>query len=128
MHFFCDPLGSGISKYDLSTPKAALVSQMKMQLNTDIRAVLELESRLKGRTLKEAISTLDVRKEAEYRGRKLLFVSFKEDGVTKHKVEAFTKDANTGFWIPDYVGEYEVEKDDKDLAAQMRRWKERGDL
>lgn len=125
---FRDPLGSGLAKYDFSTPKAALISQKKIELNKDIRALLELQSRTKNKKLKEAIETMEVRKEAEFQGKKILFVTFKEDGVNKYTTEAFEKHAETGFWIPTYVGSFTVQKDNRGLAEQMRRWEEAGQL
>jgi hypothetical protein len=123
-----DPLGSGLANYDFSTPKAALISQMKIALNKDIRALLELQSQIKSKKLKEAIDTVEVRKEAEFQGKKILFVAFKEDGVNKYKTGAFEKHAETGFWQPTYVSAFTVEKENKELAAQMRRWEEAGEL
>jgi ribosomal protein S27AE len=125
---FRDPLGSGISKYDFTTPRAALESRMKMELNQDIRAMMEFQIRVRGKKEKERLATLEVRKEAEYQGKKILFIAFKVDGVNKYDTESFEKDASTGFWIPAYVGAYEVEKDNKELADQMRRWKSSGEL
>lgn len=125
---FRDPLGSGISKYDFSTPRAALVSRMKIEANKDIRAMIEFESRVHSKEQKEKIDTLEVRKEADFRGKKILFVAFKAKGVNKYSIEGFEKDANTGYWLPSYVGSFEVEKDDKELAEQMRRWEKSGEL
>ena len=125
---FRDPLGSGISKYNFSTPRNALESYLKIQINHDMRAEIELSSLVRGKDLKEELSTLDVRKEVEFRGKKMLFVAFKEKGVNKYDILSFEKDADTGFWIRTGVGAYEVEKDNKELANQMRRWEESGEL
>ena len=125
---FRDPLGAGLKKYDFSTPKAAMVSHARMQINGDVRALVELQQRTEGRKVKEMLDTLDVRKEVEHRGRKLLFVTYKKDGVSKYEVAGFEKDAATGFWLPRSTYGFDVEKDDKDLAEQMRRWKDGGTL
>lgn len=125
---FRDPLGSGIRHYDLSTPRASLESQIKMELDGDIRARLELQRQIQGKMLKERLSTLRVRKEAIFRGKKILFLAYKENGVDKYLTKSFEKDANTGFWLPTYVSTYEVTNEDKDLAAQMKRWEESGEL
>jgi hypothetical protein len=123
-----DPLGSGISKYDCSSPQAALVSEMRIQLNQDMRAVLELRERAIGTKLKEKIQTFEVRKDVEFGGKKLLFVTFKEDGISKYETKAVEKDASTGSWLPSYVSEYTVEKTNEALAAEMRRWETTGQL
>lgn len=124
---FKDPLGSGISKYDFSTPRAALESRMKIEMNNDVRALLELDTRVNGKKQKEQLDTLEVRKEAEYRGKKILFVAYKEDGINKYTVQSFEKDASTGYWLTSYVSAYDVEKDNKELAGQMRKWKDSGE-
>jgi hypothetical protein len=121
---FRDPLGAGIGKYDLSTPKSSLESRLKIQLNNDVRALLELERQIQGKKLKEKLDTLEIRKEAEFRGRKILFVAYKSDGINKYSLEYVEKDANTGYWLPTFVNSYDVEKENKDLAVQMRKWEE----
>ena len=125
---FRDPLGSGISKYNFSTPRTALESYLKMRINQDMRAEIELRSLFEGKQLKEELNTLDVRKEVEFQGKKILFVAFKKNGVNKYNILSFEKDAGTGFWERTHVGAYEVEKDNKELATQMRRWEESGEL
>ncbi|SRR6266542_6245405 len=51
-----DPLGKGIKAYDFSTPKAALMSQLKIEKDGDIRAVLQLSGLLKeGSRLQEKL-------------------------------------------------------------------------
>src|SRR5262249_13880419 len=79
-------------------------------------------------TPKEAIETMEVRKEAEFKDKKILFVAFKEAGVNKYKTEAFEKHTETGFWIPTYLRSYTVAKDNKQLAEQMKMWEDDGQL
>jgi hypothetical protein len=117
-----DPLGAGISKYDFSSPRAALVSQMRIKLNKDIRAVIDLETQVSGKKLEEKIQTFEVRKEVEFGGKKLLFITFKEDGISKYETKAVERDATTGLWLPSYLSAYTVEETNKALAGEMRRW------
>ena len=60
--------------------------------------------------------------------RKCCSWRLKKKGVNKYDILSFEKDADTGFWIRTGVGAYEVEKDNKELANQMRRWEESGEL
>src|SRR5262245_20426907 len=56
---FRDPLGSGMSRYDFSTPRAAVQSEAKIAANGDVRAVLEREG-VGGKKAKEKARTLEV--------------------------------------------------------------------
>jgi hypothetical protein len=119
---FRDPLGGSMAKYDFSNPKAALLSQYKMELNRDVRAMMDFSFRIKSSALREAIGSLEVRKEAEFQGKKILFIGFKKNGVNKYETKAFEKDAETGLWAPTYVSSFTVAKDDPQLAKQMEKW------
>lgn len=125
---FRDPLGSGLDSYDFSTPKAAMESRLKIRLNHDIRAQFELEKKLEGKRRQEELDTLEVKKQAEFRGRKILFVTYKQEDVSKYEVQSYEKHADSGFWVRSHVNEFEVEKEDKELAAQMRSWRKSGEL
>src|SRR5262249_45471330 len=122
-----DPLGSGLKKYDLSTPKAALESHARMEADSDVRALRELEERTGSKRAKEKAKTLQVHKEVNHRGHKLLFISYKEDGLSKHDVVAFKKDDDADVWRPTPLGAFAFDKGDDDLADQVQRWKRLSD-
>jgi hypothetical protein len=124
---FRDPLGSGMKRYDFSTPKAALNSQLQIQQNKDIRALMELSDLTDGPRLKEKMETLQVTREADWKNIKVLFVSYNEKGKTKHDVEGFEKNADCGLWVRKYVSSYEVAKGDKQLAKDMEEWEKSGE-
>lgn len=116
-----DPLGAGISSYDFTTPANAPNSKLATDRNGDVRAMMDLD-RLRGRRSQEKMATIKVRRDAEYGGKKILFISFKENGLTKHDTEAFEKDAETGLWFPAFVGEYSMT--DAALKRAIETWKE----
>jgi predicted Zn finger-like uncharacterized protein len=124
------PLGAGLSKYDFSTPKAALRSQTEVQLNKDIRAELELMEIVEGPKLKERLDTLEIVKEAQWGSKTILFISFKEDGEKKHQIASFEKHAKSGLWRRTYVGSYDtkLQQENPQLAEQMRSWETKGEL
>lgn len=93
-----------------------------------MRAEIELSSLVRGKDLKEELETLEIRKEVEFQGRKILFVAFKQKGVNKYEVTGFEKDAETGFWKQTGASAYSVEDANKELADQMRRWEKSGEL
>jgi hypothetical protein len=121
---FRSPLGPGISAYDFTTPQNAIDSSLAIQINGDIRALMDLQ-RLQSRYAQEKRETLKVHRDAEYQGKKILFISFKENGITKYETEAVEKDAETGLWFPAYVSPYGM--DDAALERTIKAWGNRTD-
>ena len=50
--------------------------------------------------------------------------AYNEDGVPAYDIEAFERDAESGFWFPAHVSEYNV--DDPALKKSIAEWKENG--
>lgn len=114
--------GSGIDQYDLSTPKAALISSMEIDLNGDMLASFELTQLTLGADkAKERIETLKVHQEREWCGNKILFISYDEDGIQRYQTKAFSKNAETGLWIPNFTAEWDARRSGK-LGAMMEAW------
>jgi hypothetical protein len=116
-----DPLGKGLNAYDFSSPKQAMLSQLDIQLNQDFRASIELRTLVQDDELREKRNTLKVHKEAAYQGKKILFISFSENGVPKHDITSFEKDATSGLWSSAYVSTYNM--DDDALERSIKDWK-----
>ncbi|VTR92834.1 unnamed protein product [Gemmata massiliana] len=116
------PKKSELDKYDFSSPRAAVESDMKMLDNNDYPAAVELNSRVNLKYSKERISTLKVQKEVDFHGKKVLFISYKRDDVTRYDTRAVEKDAGTGFWVVVPLSYYTVLMEDKKLAAMMKMW------
>jgi len=97
-----------------------------MEQSCDFNAISEYRRRIEKDDMEERISTLEVKKEAEWHGNIILFITCKRKGETKYATCAYTKDAKSGYWLGSDVGPHGVEKDNKQLAATMRRWEEAG--
>jgi hypothetical protein len=71
-----------------------------------------------------------VHKEAEWKGNKVLFVSYEENGIKKYVTEVFSKDAETGFWQPpsSLPFSYYVGSENDSLSTMMKTWTEKGRL
>lgn len=127
--FLHDPLGSGLSKYDLTSPKACLISELKIEQAQDVRAELQLAQLRRGpKKIAERLKTLEVRKETEWNGKKILFISFEENGIKHYDVRGFEKDAESGLWMPSHVDAFTVGRDNRPLADQMEKWERAGQL
>jgi hypothetical protein len=126
LHFFADPLGPGLARYDFTTPRAALVSQMQIQRRHDVRAALELQALTAGGNLQEKLNTLEVPKEADWNGVHILFISYREDGVKRYGTAGFEKNARTGLWAPAPVPLPAVREQDPELAKQIESWEKDG--
>jgi hypothetical protein len=128
LHFFADPLGPGLARYDLTTPQAAVRSEMQMRLHHDARAVLELQALAEEGRLKEKIDTLEVRKEVDWKDGKVLFITYLENGTRRYSAAGFEKDARTGSWLPVPLSLAEVRAENADLAKQIESWEKDGGL
>jgi hypothetical protein len=128
LHFFSYLSGSGLNRYDFTTPRAALVSQMQMELRKDVRAALELQSLTGGGKLKEKLETLEVRKEVDWKGGTILFIAYQEDGVQHYGTVGFEKNAQTGFWTQVPVSLGEVRAQNPELGKQIEAWEKDGHL
>jgi hypothetical protein len=56
---------SPVSRYDFTTPAAALKSNMNVEYNRDVRAMMEYSRLFEDKELKEKIDTLEIKKEVE---------------------------------------------------------------
>ena len=119
--YVMDPLGSGISSYDFTTPKSALTSSLKIQANRDFRAMLDLERLKQGNTANEKQRSVQVHKESNYQGKKILFISYTENGLKKNDISSFEKNADSGLWFPSYVSTYNM--GDSDIENAIKKWK-----
>ena len=126
LHFLADPLGPGLARYDFTTPRAALVSQMQIQLRKDVRAARELQALTEGGKLKEKLDTLEVHKEADWKGTRILFIAYQEDGIKRYGAAGFEKNARTGLWAPAPVPLESVREQHADLAKQIESWEKEG--
>ncbi|HZN36619.1 MAG TPA: hypothetical protein VFB80_22470 [Pirellulaceae bacterium] len=132
--FSHDPLGRGLAAYDLSSPKAALVSQLKMLESQDYRAILESADQFNAKRAQDKLRTLEFRKESEFRGKKILFISYEENGIRKHDIQSFEKDAETGAWKSAYASITSVFEgsdetpDEKKLRGMIKKWRDSGAL
>jgi hypothetical protein len=122
-----DPLGKGLDAYDFSSPKTALVSDMEMRRNMDIRAQLDLERLRQNDNIDEKLTSVEVDRQATYDDKQILFVSWTEDGKKQYKAEAFEKHEKSGLWFRTYLSAYDVT--DEILKEDINAWesKNQGD-
>ena len=116
-----DPWGSGLDAYDLSTPEAAYRSSLQMARDGNIQALIEIEQLKHGTTTREKLKSLTVHRSSSYQGKKVLFISYTENGIDKHDTAAVEKDADTGLWTPTYVSTYGMT--DPALKKAIEDWK-----
>jgi hypothetical protein len=129
LNYFVDPRGRGLNAYDFSTPKAAIESEARISINHDLRAMMEKEELLHGAKRKERLKTLEIRGDAEWRGKLLLFVTFTENGVRKHQIFGMEKLARTGTWFPVYAGkDSEMKVQNPGLYQRIETWENKGEL
>jgi hypothetical protein len=94
------PLGKGMSGYDFTSPSATVKSLAAARANNDVLVMIELDQLQSDRFAAEKLRTLEIKKEVTSNGKKVVFVSYLEDGVKKHDTVSVEKDADSGLWIP----------------------------
>jgi len=139
-----DPLGTNLSKYDLSSPEQTLRSINKMAAKQDVRAALQLlklEVQDEGKDMKLFLSDgvmLSVLKSVEIsnsgaaknNGLVVSFVKFTVSGVDYYTVQYFRKDELNRFQLAERVGTFGAEKTDSDtnLDAAIEKFEKTGRL
>lgn len=117
-----------LSAYDFSTPAAAVTAQTRILADGNYPALMEKEFRGSTRKAKEKLRTLEIKKEAEWKGTKLVFVSFEEGGVRKFAVEAFEKEADSGLWFPVDFSRRSLPGEALSLEQSIDAWERDGTL
>ena len=124
------PFGSGLSGYDFESAQGAYKSEMQAEINMDIRAMMELQRRMKDKDMKEKLESVNVDSEADFKSKKgddeieykVLCVKFKNKGKDKKEVVSMRKDKDSGLWRHGFLSDFEVEGTNKELAKKMREW------
>jgi hypothetical protein len=115
-----DPLGKGLDHYDYSSPEKALVSDLEMRRDLDIRAQLDLERLRQNEHVDEKIASMEIDRRATYDDKQILFVSWTEDDKKQYKAEAFEKHEKSGLWLRTYVSTYDIT--DEILKDDITAW------
>ncbi len=139
-----DPLGTDLSRYDLSSPEQTLRSVNRMVTSQDIRAALQLlknELQDEGKDIRLFLSdgvTLTVLKSVEIsnsgaprnNGLVVSFVKFTVSGVDYYTVQYFRRDQSNRFQLAERLGTYGAEKteNDKNLDAVIEEFEKTGKL
>lgn len=88
-------------KYDFSSPEAALRSDWTMTRDGDFDAIRAHYREFNRAVATEALNTLQVERTREYKGAKLLFLSFSERGEPVRECRFYVRDAESGLWGED---------------------------
>src|SRR5262249_60115627 len=100
----------------------------EIELNGDLRAMMEIDAAREGLDPKEVLKTLEVKKEADWKEHKILFYSYKKKDVKQYKTAAFKKDAKTNYWLPDpKFDSFSLREGGPELAKQMEKWRSTGE-
>lgn len=128
-----DPPWGRLSKYDFSSPEASLRSQIKMEMNADILASVELASKLGRKEIKEKFDSLEIKadKTGEVDGKKVVFYQYKVTDKESKKtrdvkdVQWFEKDEDSGYWKRSYMDPATVQAKNEKLAKEIAAWSNR---
>ena len=120
-----NPLGKGVNNYSFDSPLESYKSKLKMALNNDFLAIIELINIFEGQKVKEEIDTIEVKKKREYDGKTFMFVTLKKSDIPIQKVVIMEKDASSGYWKHHpYFSLYGLTSDEgKTLNKEIKQWK-----
>jgi hypothetical protein len=88
-------------KYDFSSPEAALRSDLTMTRDGDFDAIRAFYRDFNRAVASEALNTLHIERTREYKGAKMLFLSFTERGEPVKECRFYVRDAESGLWGED---------------------------
>ncbi len=123
-----NPPGGRISKYNFSSPEAALRSQLKMQLNGDHQAEMEYQIKMQKKELRRVADSMEVIRTADFEDKKVLFLQYMvPEAKTGHEEEMrfaewFEKDPSSGYWVPLREKPPGWQQKNKQLAADIAEW------
>lgn len=143
-----DPLGTDISKYDLSNPEATLASVREMANKEDLRAAWQYikSSILNGENsssshlifgsptevkFAKSIEVTESKHESN-NGLVISFVKYKVDGIEHHDVLYFKKNKDGKFVMDGYFytpfDEKEMSEQDKLIGSSIEKFKKTGEI
>jgi hypothetical protein len=89
------------SKYDFSSPEAALRSDLTMTRDGDFDAIRAYYRDFNRAVATEVLKTIHIERVREYKGAKLVYLSFTERGEPVRECRFYVKDAESGLWGED---------------------------
>ena len=75
-----DPPWGRLSRYDFSTAERAYMSQLRIEANADLQAMLELQRKLDGKRVREKLDSVRIEPPEDHMGKAVLFISFDSKG------------------------------------------------
>lgn len=117
-----DPPWGRLSKYDFSTPEAALRSQIRIMMNADAQAKAEFEATLDRQRMKEKLATMEIKRSETFEKKQVLFITFKREDKELKSVEWFEKDDKTGLWKPTFESTDRIRTVNRALADAIQAW------
>lgn len=122
-----DPPWGRLSRYDFSTPEAAYTSQLRINANADLPALIELQRKLQGKQVREKLDTVHVARSREFRGKQILFIYYEQKGMRMYEIAFMERDVEAGkMWKQSYVSHEEIRNADPSLAAEIANWRSTG--
>ena len=111
-----------MSKYDFTSPESAAKSMLEINSEVDVRANLEISRHRNGGSTSEILRTDEVNKVADYQDKKIVFVSYLQNGKKKKETLTFEKNLESKLWMPVTLLPYSIEDSNAELAKEMREW------
>jgi len=108
------------SRYDFSSPEAALKSDLTMTRDGDFDAIRAYYRDFNRSVASEVLKSVHVEHMREHKGAKLLFLSFTERGEPVRECRFYVKDAESGLWGEDR--KMRVRLRDAEITSAVTQW------
>jgi hypothetical protein len=118
-----DPPWGHLSRYDFSTAERAYMSQLRIEANGDVMAMIELQRKLDERRLREKVSSVKIDHKEMHQEKVVLFISYEMKGNPMYEVSFYERHPEHGnLWRQTHVSTDEIRGSNAALAAEIQKW------
>jgi hypothetical protein len=120
-----DPPWGRLSRYDFRTAEKAYLSHLRIEATGDIQAMIELQRKAVRKQMREKLDTVQVQRNEEFRGKRILFIEYQQDGSRRREIAYFEPDADrSNEWKPTFISDDEIRSLNPALADKIAQWRQ----
>jgi hypothetical protein len=118
-----DPPWGRLSRYDFSTAERAYLSQLRIEANGDLLAMIELQRKLDERNLREKLNSLKIDHSEMHQGKAVLFISYEANGNRMHEVSFYEQHPDhSNLWRQTHISVDQIRATNQRLADEIQSW------
>lgn len=118
-----DPPWGRLSRYDFSTAERAYLSQLRIEANGDLQAMIELQRKLDERHVREKLSSVKIDHSEMHQGKAVLFISYETKGSRMHEVSYYERHPeHANLWRQTHISVDQIRGTNQRLADKIQSW------